>query len=100
MSEPTQDPAPPPRGGNDANAAAPPAPPPKYPFSVLAVLGTALRVTKRNFIPFFVLACVIDLPVIVMHLSGAARDYLGLVLVLGIVTNALTAAVVTYGVIM
>ncbi|HEX5061021.1 MAG TPA: hypothetical protein VFV99_16755 [Kofleriaceae bacterium] len=83
-----------------AEASAPaPAPKPGYPFSVLKVLGTALRVTKRNFVPFLVLACVLDLPVILLRLSGQIEDVV-VALVLQLITHALMTAVVAYGVIM
>jgi hypothetical protein len=84
--------------GADAVAATTP-PKPKYPFSVLRVLATALRVTKHNFVPFFLLACVLELPVILLQLGGATEDVL-LALLVQIVMNALMQAVVVYGVIM
>lgn len=51
---------------NDSAAASAPAEPAGYPFSVLRVLGTALRVTKRNFLSFFVLVCVLESPAVLL----------------------------------
>lgn len=73
--------------------------PPGEPFSVLRVLGTALRVTKRNFVPFFVLACVLDAPDFFLQF-GAASGHPALSLLVSSITGALMSAVVTYGVIM
>lgn len=73
-------------------------PAPGYPFSVLGVLRTAVRVTKRNFVPFFVLACVLQIPSIVVKLGAGGTVWP--VLAVQTVTSALTTAVVSYGVIM
>lgn len=78
--------------------AAPRAP---YPFSVLRVLATALRITKANFVPFLVVACVLEAPSLLIQL-GLGADGGGAVLsgLLGMLTRSLTTAVVVYGVIM
>lgn len=79
----------------------PPAPEPKaaYPFSVLRVLATALRVSRHNFAPFFLLACVLELPAIVLQLGGA-QEHKVLAMLVQVLLNALMQAVVAYGVIM
>jgi hypothetical protein len=66
---------------------------------VSRVLATALRVTGRNFVPFALLACVLELPAIVMQLGGA-QEHRVLAMLVQIVLNALLQAVVAYGVIM
>jgi len=81
-----------------SNAPAP-TPKPSYPFSVLKVLATSLRVTKSNFVPFFVLACVLDAPAVLLMLGGQTEDFVVAMLV-QLLTHALMTAVVTYGVIM
>jgi hypothetical protein len=70
-----------------------------HPFSVVDVLSTAMRVTRRNLIPFLVLACVLELPSAVLMLSGDPGDTL-LSMAIRMITGSLTTAVVTYGVIM
>jgi hypothetical protein len=82
--------------GSPTPAAANPAP---QSFSVLRVLTTSLHVTKRNVAPFFVLACVLTVPSMLLQLSTAADDIL-LAFFVSTATNALAAAVVAYGVIM
>jgi hypothetical protein len=80
--------------------APPPAPAPKaYPFPVLPVLSRALRITKHNFVPFFVLACAVELPAIILLLGGLARHAM-LAIFLQFIVSAFTQAVVTYGTIM
>lgn len=72
---------------------------PKLPFKVLGVLATALRVTKHNFVPFFVLALVLEVPVILLQLVGALEGLL-LAHLVGTITGALMQAVVVFGVVM
>lgn len=79
---------------------APAAKPAGYPFSVLRVLGTALRVTKRNFVPFFVLACVLEAPGFLLGQFGHVRENFAITLPVTTITGALMSAVVMYGVIM
>lgn len=72
-----------------------------YPFSVLRVLGTALRVTKGNLIPFLVLGCLLGVPsFLLQRVSGGIGLDLLSVFVLNSIANALMTAVVVYGVIM
>jgi hypothetical protein len=98
MSEQTQRPTEP-DGALVSDTPAEPSKPAAYPFSVLHVLSTALRITRHNFVPFFVLACVLALPGFVLNLmGGTANLFLGFVI--NLVTNALTVAVLAYGVIM
>lgn len=79
-----------------------PAKAPTYPFSVASVLGTAMRVTKRNLVPFLVLAFVLELPSAILLLNAESGDSgsMLLALVIRMITNSLTAAVLAYGVIM
>jgi len=90
-------------GHDFLTSAEPPAqaPPPakEYPFSVVDVLATSLRVTRRNFVAFFVLSCVLEIPMMLVHLVDTRQDKL-LALLVGMVAIALNIAVVTYGVIM
>ncbi len=79
--------------------ASPSAPAPPYPFSVLRVLSTSLRISKANFVSFYVLALIMELPVILLQLGGALEDVL-LSLLVSFITGALMQAVVVYGVVM
>jgi hypothetical protein len=99
MSEESQVPV---EGVADAPAEAVlPTPPakPKYPFSVMRVLSTSLRITRHHFVPFFLLACLLELPAIVVRVTGITRD-VWLVLLVQMMVTAFTQAVVAYGVIM
>jgi hypothetical protein len=78
---------------------APSTKPSAYPFSVLAVLRTAMRVTKRNLVPFLVLSSVIVAPSIIVVRVANVEEAI-VVLLLGMVTQSLASAVVTYGVVM
>jgi len=83
-------------------AEAPAAPPPAkagYPFSVLQVLTTSLRITKHNFVPFFLLALVLEVPAIVLQVVGL-KGHVLLAFVVGLIVSAFTQAVVAYGAIM
>jgi hypothetical protein len=72
-----------------------------YPFSVLRVLSTALRVTKANFVPFLVVACVLEAPSLLIQLAVGPDDGgQALSALLGMFTRALATSVVVYGVIM
>jgi hypothetical protein len=87
---------------SDANAASPTgtdvkAPTP-YPFSVWRVLATAVRIIKRNFVPFLVLACVFESPVVLWKLGGGTGMYR--VMIMQQLCNLLITSVVAYGVIM
>lgn len=106
MSDPTQIPA----GSGETQPAQVPAPEaaetpvpvpsaPGYPFSVVRVLATSMSVTKRNFVPFFVLVCALEAPVVLLQRLGGTEDKL-LAFLLGLIANALVSAVLTYGVIM
>ena len=79
----------------------PPTPPakPKYPFSVMQVLSCSLRITRHNFVPFFLLACVLELPAIGVQVAGATR-HVFIALVVQMLVTAFTQAVVAYGTIM
>ncbi len=81
-----------------AAAAAPVAPAP-YPFSVLRVLGTALRIAQVNFVPFVVLALVLEVPAILLQLGGATEEVI-LAFIVSMIVSSFTQAVVAYGVIM
>jgi hypothetical protein len=76
-----------------------PAPAPPSPFSVLRILSTSLRVTKHNFVPFLVLAAVLEVPAILLQFGRGLEDLLLSTLV-GTITGALMQAVVVYGVVM
>ncbi|MBV8761250.1 MAG: hypothetical protein JO257_28390 [Deltaproteobacteria bacterium] len=76
-----------------------PPPKPQYPFRVLEVLSTALRITKHNFVPFFLLTCALQVPATLLLLAGVAK-YTVLALVVQLFVNAFTQAVVAYGTIM
>jgi hypothetical protein len=83
-------------------AAEPGARPPKAPaprINVLHVLATSMRVTKQNFVPFFVIACVVSVPSMLLELSSATDDAL-LAFVLDTMTHALATGIVAYGAIM
>lgn len=62
------------------------------------MLATTLRITQHNFVPFFLLACVLELPATFVQVEYP--KYLLLALVVQLVVTALTQAVVTYGTIM
>jgi len=99
MSEESQSPA-----GAVADAPADalptaPAPTAKYPFSVLRVLSCALRITKHNFLPFFLLAAALELPAVLL-LHGGVKRHAFLALAVQIVVGTFTQAVVAYGAIM
>lgn len=86
----------------DAPAEVVPPPPPakaEYPFRVLGVLSTALRITKHNFVPFFLLACVLEIPSIFVQL-GDVKKHVLLALLVQLLVTAFTQAVVAYGTIM
>src|SRR4051794_11745560 len=78
---------------------APPPPKPKYPFSVLGVLSTSLRITKHNFVPFLLLTCVLELPTVLLQFGGAEK-HIFLAMLVQILVTAFTQAVVAYGAIM
>lgn len=79
--------------------AAPEAPPvAKYAFRVGRVLSTALRITQHNFLPFFVLACVLEIPVTLVQVNYPKAVLLAVGVQL--IVTALTQAVVAYGTIM
>lgn len=82
----------------DSVPATPPSKP-EYPFKVLRVLSCSLRVTKHNFAPFFLLACALEIPAILLQLGGVMRHVL-LAFVVQVVVNAFTQAVVAYGALM
>ena len=84
---PTIDPAP---------AKAPAAP--KERFDVMKVLASTLRITKHNFVPFFLLACVLEIPATFVQVEYP--KYILLALVVQLVITALAQAVVAYGTIM
>lgn len=103
MSENTQLPV---EAPADAPADAPanvvPAPQPAkatYPFSVLKVLSTSLRITKHNFVPFLLLTGVLELPTVLLQFGGAEK-HVFLALLVQIFVTAFTQAVVAYGAIM
>jgi hypothetical protein len=83
----------------DPVVASPVAQPARYPFSVLAVLATAFRVTKANLVPFLILASVLEVPTLLVQLN-VDGDAALLGILTQMITNSLTSAVVTYGVIM
>jgi hypothetical protein len=84
---------------SDANQAADSEAPKPYPFSVLRVLSTSVRVTKKNLVPFFLLACALQLPVVLAKLTGG-HSGVYLALLVQQVTGSLLIAVVAYGAIM
>lgn len=69
-----------------------------YPFPVTRVLSIALRVARHNFVPFFLLACVLEIPSILLRLGG--KKHLLLALLVQLLVAAFTQAVVAYGTIM
>jgi hypothetical protein len=94
--EPTPEPAP----TGDASPAVD-VKPAAYPFSVLRVVATSWRVTRRNLLPFVVLACVLDAPAFLLRLLGGTSGIaMVIALPLQMIANSLTTAVVSYGVIM
>ena len=101
MSDDSQLPVEPPPAPPAEPAPAPPAatpPPPKaeYPFKVMHILSVAMRITKHNFVPFFLLACVLELPAIFLMRAGVT-EYALFAVLLQLVVNAFTQAVVAYG---
>lgn len=75
----------------------PPAPPAKqeYPFKVLAVFATAVRMTRRNFPLFLVLAAVMVLPSLISQYVNPMLGLLG-----QSVASAVATSFVSYAVIM
>ena len=78
----------------------PPGPKAAYPFPVMRVLSIALRVARHNFVPFFLLACVLEVPSILVQLDGGAAKHVFLALLVQLLVTAFTQAVVAYGTIM
>jgi hypothetical protein len=104
MTEPTQldptqpDPAQPAPAPTQIDSTQP-VPTANDPFSVLRVMATAWRITKHNFVPFLVLAIVLELPGTLLQLGGGTSSVL-LSIFASTITGALMQAVVVYGVVM